>query len=308
MSAVANAMETRFVLVGAHTAVCLSREFSHASSSKANSNGVRHGAAMSSRLVLVGVIMALAVIASGGYCFQFVWRDDGEEIVFEARMLSSTPSLDVGYFVTRAGQVRQFGHHIKGKTSEVAGLPEDPGHVDSRANEGNAGETVALIPKATMKELLALVPAASGGVLVCCSMRPGRDTVIYRARVRGGDGRYSNTVLSREGNPSCTNTSPEAAIIVTWLHKYLHASENTVERYPIGYFDTSNRERAGKSRQCRPGDVFVEAADGTSYCMPRSSCCMGNNSCECNGDDACAGGRSHCRELGSEGLACVAFE
>jgi hypothetical protein len=254
------------------------------------------------RVVAVAAILTLSAVAAAVHCSIRASRLDRERIVFEVRSVNHGIGFrDNGYFVTRAGQVHRFNFHPTLNDRNRLVLPTTSNLEDVLKDKGTVEATVAQIPESIMREMLALVPATNGGVLACNGGGADRGSVTYSARERNGN----KTLLASESNSSCTNTAPEAFILVAWLYKYVSASYGTAFHNSTGCINTADVTRALRDNRCSPFTLLVQAADGTQYCTQRNPRCRNDNGCDCNGDDVCAAGRSHCQELGPGALRCV---
>lgn len=249
------------------------------------------------------LVVLIAVPVGVWFCLRES-RSDGEDTVFETHSWGDGISRrSEGFIVNRAGQVRAFNFYAKDDHPPRPVLPESPTQADLTDYFGAVGEPEVLIPEAIMKEMLALIPAVSAGVLVCRSWAhdAGRETA--HAWTRGDNGVYSRALLSEGGNTTCANTAPEASIVLALLDKYVGPRKRERRQRERGsvtpIIPVDRRHRCGES------SVSVQAGDGRHHCALHSSRCAGIVSCECSGDDVCAGGRAHCRELGKEGLECV---
>jgi len=266
---------------------------------------------------------------------------EGQKILFEMSYVNyAWAPMVTGFYVTIDGSVFKYDFYGSSPDAGDPFISLVPGMTEEQVT-GKYGASPVLVTKIDTGVLLqrfALVGAARTGTLLSqylCADAGEARFVAYLFDPATSS--YTPVMLGSNGDHATKNTAPEADELVKWLgtlgpvegvdfceYRTLSCDKElcdgtpacTTGEQPIGQpeeacFDDCasppSCEHVASCAICAAGgsDCVVDQL-GLAHCMYKAYGCDDHLTCECAGDQICAGGKPFCQGDAVNGLRCVA--
>ncbi len=255
----------------------------------------------------------------------------GQKLLFEAGYVNGAWGYTYsGVYVNAAGEVWSYSAPQANpppttQPTPHAGMTE----AEITAKYASKPKLLTTLPTGEALQMYALLSLAESGMLLRQSLcADAGDTTYVGWRYDAATALYAPVVLGMSGDTSARSTAPAAGQVVAWLQKVGAMSADfcappaplacsgsgckpatCAQSWQVPACDgtcvsPAQCDAVASCAACSNGTSCLVDAAGQTHCSVVWGCSSGATSCDCAGDQICAGGKAWCRGDAITGFRC----